>query len=72
METHGSLRDKLMEVERAEILGALQRTGWVKARAARLLGITERMIGYKVRKYGMKKEVVPAGERGEGPETTAH
>jgi hypothetical protein len=27
------------------------------ARAARKLGITERMIGYKIKKYGIKKEV---------------
>jgi DNA-binding NtrC family response regulator len=26
------------------------------ARAARLLGITERMIGYKIKKYGIQKE----------------
>ncbi len=26
------------------------------ARAARKLGITERMIGYKIKKYGIRKE----------------
>jgi transcriptional regulator with GAF, ATPase, and Fis domain len=28
------------------------------SRAARKLGITERMIGYKIRKYGIRKEEV--------------
>jgi Nif-specific regulatory protein len=31
---------------------------WVMSRAARKLGITERMIGYKIRKYGIRKEEV--------------
>jgi|Deesub1362A_J573_1020465.scaffolds.fasta_scaffold00087_35 Nif-specific regulatory protein len=52
-----SLKQKLKELEEAEILDALRKTGWVKAKAARMLGITERMIGYKVKKYGLDKEV---------------
>jgi Nif-specific regulatory protein len=54
----GSLVDKVEELERAEILEALRLTHWVKARAARRLGITERMIGYKIKKYGIDREVV--------------
>ncbi len=45
------------KLERAAIIEALEETGWVKARAARALGITERMIGYKIKKYGISKEV---------------
>jgi len=30
---------------------ALERTGWRQAAAARLLGITARQIGYKIKKY---------------------
>lgn len=52
-----SLKDKVKEMERDEILKALEQCNWVMARAARRLGITERMIGYKVRKYGIKREV---------------
>jgi len=45
-------------MEREEIIQALRECSWVMARAARKLGITERMIGYKVRKYGIRvKEV---------------
>ena len=53
-----SLRNKIKEMEREEIINALRECNWIMARAARRLGITERMIGYKVRKYGIRvKEV---------------
>jgi len=51
-----SLTDKVREIEREEILNALRECNWVMSRAARKLGITERMIGYKVRKYRIRKE----------------
>jgi len=36
----------------------LKDCNWVMARAAKVLGITERMIGYKIKKYGLRiKEV---------------
>jgi len=57
-----SLKDKVKEIEREEIIKALKECNWVMARAARELGITERMIGYKIKKYGIRKE----GERGIG------
>ncbi|MBI5140940.1 MAG: hypothetical protein HZA20_01955 [Nitrospirae bacterium] len=50
------LREKMVEIEREEILGALTDCGWVMAKAARRLGITERMIGYKIKKYGIQEE----------------
>jgi hypothetical protein len=53
-----SLKDKIREMEREEIVNALKESNWVMARAARKLGITERMIGYKIKKYGIRiKEV---------------
>ena len=51
-----SLKDKLKDIERVEIINALDDCNWVMAMAARILGITERMIGYKVKKYNIKKE----------------
>lgn len=52
------LKDKVKNLEKAEILHALDECNWIMARAARRLGITERMIGYKVKKYGLRvKEV---------------
>ena len=48
-----TLKDKVREMEREEILNALRECHWGMAQAARRLGITERMIGYKIRKYGI-------------------
>lgn len=52
-----SLKDKIEGLEKREIIEAMKECNWVMARAARKLGITERMIGYKIHKYGIRKEV---------------
>jgi len=53
-----TLKNRIKEMEREEIINALKECNWVMARAARKLGITERMIGYKIKKYGLRiKEV---------------
>jgi len=59
METSGtSLKSRIEELEKEEIIKALKECNWVMARAAKSLGITERMIGYKIQKYGLRiKEV---------------
>jgi len=59
METSGtSLKNRIEELEKEEISKALKECNWVMARAAKRLGITERMIGYKIHKYGIRiKEV---------------
>ena len=45
-------------MEKEEIILALMECDGVQARAARKLGITERMIGYKISKYKIEiKEV---------------
>lgn len=62
----GSLREKMQEIEREEIVHALVENEWVMARAARKLGITERMIGYKIKKYGIRKEGEPLVGAGQG------
>jgi len=51
-----SLKEKIRHLEEEEILNALKESNWIMARAAKKLGITERMIGYKIRKYGIRKE----------------
>ncbi len=48
-----TLKEKIKEIEREEIVNALRDCNWVMAKAARKLGITERMIGYKIKKYGL-------------------
>ncbi len=67
-----SLKKRVEEIEREEIINALKECEWVMARAARMLGITERMIGYKIKKYGIRKEVESneATGRGNGEEVT--
>lgn len=45
------LRDVVASVERMYILRALEETNWIQARAAKRLGITQRMLGYKIKKY---------------------
>jgi len=39
--------------ERERLIEAMERAGWVQARAARLLGLTPRQIGYALRKHGI-------------------
>jgi len=48
-------RKSLQDIERAEIEAALRRNGWVQVRAARDLGLTERQIGYRIKKYGLNR-----------------
>ena len=42
--------------EQGRVRAALERSGWVQAKAARLLGLTVRQLGYRVRKYGITLE----------------
>ncbi len=60
-----TLKDRLKDVEKQEIISALKECNYVRARAARMLGITERMICYKIKKYGLKiKEVGSVEDNG--------
>jgi Nif-specific regulatory protein len=40
--------------ERARLLDAMEKTGWVQAKAARMLGLTPRQIGYALRKHAIE------------------
>jgi DNA-binding NtrC family response regulator len=51
----GSLIQALERLELAMITDALDKNGWVKARAARALGVTERILAYKMDNLGIKK-----------------
>jgi Nif-specific regulatory protein len=48
-----ALPSTIEDIERAKILDAIKRTGGIQAKAARLLGITPRQIGYKIKKYDL-------------------
>jgi len=53
-----TLKDTIKEIERKEIINALKESNWIMARAALKLGITNRIIGYKIKKYGIRREIV--------------
>ncbi|WP_051116056.1 nif-specific transcriptional activator NifA [Methyloferula stellata] len=40
--------------ERARLLDAMEKTGWVQAKAARMMGLTPRQIGYALRKHAIE------------------
>jgi Nif-specific regulatory protein len=48
-----SLTAGIEDMEKLSILHALEETGWIQAKAARMLGITSRQIGYKMKKYAI-------------------
>ena len=54
-----SLVDKVRRLEIQEIRMALRASAGIKSRAARTLGITERMLTYKMKTYGLKAEPGP-------------
>jgi Nif-specific regulatory protein len=49
-----SLQAGIEDIEKSSIIDALEKTGWVQAKAARVLGLTPRQIGYKIYKYSIK------------------
>ncbi|MBI4709542.1 MAG: nif-specific transcriptional activator NifA [Nitrospirae bacterium] len=50
---HGKepVKTGLKGIEKTMVINALEKTNWVQAKAAKLLGITPRQIGYKIKKY---------------------
>ena len=40
--------------ERERVIAALEKVGWVQAKAARLLGMTPRQIGYRIQTLNIK------------------
>src|SRR5258705_2534820 len=50
----GSLDEALEEWERRMILDALQQTQGVQARAAKILGVSERSLWYRIKKLGIQ------------------
>lgn len=50
-----SQRLSLQDIERAEVESALRRHGWVQVRAAKELGLTQRQMGYRIKKYNLSR-----------------
>jgi two-component system NtrC family response regulator len=49
------LEERVRRLEKSEIERALRESGGVQSRAARLLGLTERVLRYKIKAYGIAK-----------------
>jgi transcriptional regulator with GAF, ATPase, and Fis domain len=49
--TQGTLIERLNAIEREMILSALEKKNWVQTHAAELLGISERVLRYKMKKH---------------------
>jgi two-component system response regulator AtoC len=55
----GNLKDRLEAVEREMILSALERYDGIQTRAAESLGISERVLRYKIKKFRTNRTAVP-------------
>jgi Nif-specific regulatory protein len=55
MQIKDALPSAIEEIEKGRIIEALKKTGWVQARAARMLGLSCRQIGYKMSKYNIRQ-----------------
>jgi Nif-specific regulatory protein len=62
-----SLEEAVEAFERSLIEEALRAAGGNRARAARLLGTTQRIIGYKVKKYGIDPARLRSGQAARAP-----
>ncbi|WOJ91003.1 nif-specific transcriptional activator NifA [Methylocapsa polymorpha] len=54
--SHGDVFDRAGgdDSERARLLEAMEKSGWVQAKAARMMGLTPRQIGYALRKHAIE------------------
>jgi Nif-specific regulatory protein len=48
-------RKSLKDLEREQVESALIRNGWVQSRAARELGLTQRQMGYRMKKFDLQR-----------------
>lgn len=56
LEYQGDMSEVVAMVEKQMIRRALEQNGWVKAHSAKELGISERVLSYKMDNYGIVKE----------------
>lgn len=51
----GSIRGTVESIERSMIIEALVNADWIQTKAAATLGLSERMLRYKIKKYGISR-----------------
>jgi Nif-specific regulatory protein len=56
---------RLKELEKREVVAALERNHWIQSQAALDLGLTLRQIGYRVKQFGLERLIKE--QRGQGP-----
>jgi Nif-specific regulatory protein len=59
----GSLRSNVAQLERDMLVDALKRSGGNVSAAGRELGVGERMIRYKIKKFGIDLDILAPGRR---------
>jgi Nif-specific regulatory protein len=59
-----SFPSRLKEMEKREIVAALERNHWIQSQAAVDLGLTLRQIGYRVKQFGLERLIKE--QRGQG------
>ena len=59
-------QSSLKDMEKRQVLAALERHNYVQSRAARELGLTLRQIGYRIKKFGLER--LMAERKGPGAE----
>ena len=57
LQTDGENLSRLEEMEKQEVVAALERNNWVQSHAAAELGLTLRQIGYRVKKFGLESAI---------------
>jgi Nif-specific regulatory protein len=50
----GEINDHFSQLSKDTLIKAMEKTGWAQAKAARILGLTPRQIGYALRKHGIE------------------
>jgi len=50
----GEINGHYSQLSKDALVKALEKTGWVQAKAARILGLTPRQIGYALKKHGIE------------------
>ncbi|GLI34377.1 Nif-specific regulatory protein [Desulforhabdus amnigena] len=55
---------RLEEMEKKEVVAALERNKWIQSQAARELGLTLRQIGYRIKKFGLDEFIDKRRQKG--------
>jgi len=53
----GKLFEIIQNIEKEIILGTLKKNNWIQTKTAEELGISERVLRYKIKKYKLEKEI---------------